>query len=74
MAGAMNHEVPMSPVRVRVNPKKYKAYHGHRGRLGTAPHVPGDGQFWEVIWDGMKKKKAQTFHKDFIEIVRDGDN
>ena len=43
-------------------------------RLGTAPHVPGDGQFWEVIWDGMKKKKAQTFHKDFIEIVRDGDN
>ena len=74
MAGAMNHEVPTMAVRVRINAKNYKAYHGHRARLGTAPHVPGDGQFWEVIWDGMKKKKAQTFHKDFIEIVRDGDN
>ena len=31
-------------VRVRINAKNYKAYHGHRARLGTAPHVPGDGQ------------------------------
>ena len=58
MAGAMNHEVPMSPVRVRVNPKKYKAYHGHRGRLGTAPHVPGDGQFWEVIMGWHEKEEG----------------
>ena len=74
MAEAMNHEVPALAVRGRINAKNYKAYRGHRARLGTAPHVPGDGQFWEVIWDGIKGKKAQTFHKDFIEVVRDGDN
>ena len=74
MAVAMNHEVPTMAVRVRINAKNYKAYHGHRARLGTAPHVPGDGQLWEVMWDGKKKKEAQKFHKDFIEIVRDGDN
>jgi hypothetical protein len=58
-------------VRVRINSKKYKAYHRHRDRLGIAPRIPNDGQLWNVLWDGMKK--VQQFHKDFIELVETHD-
>jgi hypothetical protein len=58
-------------VRVRINSKNYRANHRHRDRLGTAPRIPNDGQFWNVLWDGMKK--VQQFHKDFIEVVETHD-
>jgi hypothetical protein len=58
-------------IRVRINLKNYNAYHLHHGRLGTAPRIPKDGQFWSVLWDGTEK--VQQYHKDFIEVVETPD-
>jgi hypothetical protein len=58
-------------IRVRVNLKNYKTHHLYHGRLGTAPRIPKDGHFWNVLWDGTKK--VQQFHKDFIEVVETHD-
>ena len=69
--GETGRRMSVMRVRVRINSKNFKAYHRHRDRLGTAPRIPNDGQFWNVTWDGIKK--MQQFHKDFIEVVETHD-
>ena len=67
----IGRRISIMSIRVRVNLKNYRTYHLHHGRLGTAPRIPKDGQFWSVLWDGTKK--VQQFDKDFIEVVETHD-
>jgi hypothetical protein len=58
--------------RVRFNLKNFKP--GRRSsedRLGTAEFIPREGQYWVVLWDGLKS--PQSFHRDYIEIVEQED-